>query len=114
MGSPRIQEWGWLDTGAPLSVIPFDVHRHGLLWRPLAGVQATWAGQPCDVGHIDIWLSDLASSSLQGPFPVLAKFPHRDPPGAAAPVLLGLEFQLAHQAAVGLPPPPQQGTIRIP
>src|SRR5438045_2752487 len=84
-GASPVFEWGWLDTGAPLSVIPYDVHKHGLAWRPLASVRTTWSGQPCDVGHIDIWLSDVASSSLCGPFSVLAKFPHRDPPGAQRP-----------------------------
>ncbi len=113
-GAPPVLEWGWLDTGAPLSVIPFDVHRQGLIWRPLAGVRTTWSGQPCDVGHIDIWLSDLVSSSLRGPLSILAKFPQRDPPGDPIPILLGLEFVIAHQTDLALPPPPQPGILRIP
>src|SRR5262245_54425690 len=91
-------ERGWLDTGAPLSVIPFDVHRHWLVWQPLPGVRVTWHGIPCDVGHIDVWLTDLTTAALRGPYTVLARFPHRDPPGRLVPVLLGLEFFLTHQA----------------
>ncbi len=111
---PLVTEWGWLDTGAPLSVIPFRTQAQGLIWRPLAGVRTTWAGQPCDVGHIDIWLRDLASASLRGPFPLLAKFPHRDPPGDPVPILLGLEFLIARQADLALGPPPQCGLLHLP
>lgn len=53
------------------------------------------------------------SPSLRGPFTLLAKFPHRDPPGAPVPVLLGLEFFLAHQAAFNLGSPPQQEILRL-
>ena len=111
---PRVTEWGWLDTGAPLSVIPFRTQTQGLIWHPLAGVRTTWAGQPCEVGHIDIWLSDLAISSLRGPFSLLAKFPHRDPPGDPVPILLGLEFLIARRADLALPPPPRSGILSIP
>jgi hypothetical protein len=42
------------------------------------------------------------------------QFARSDSPGAPLPVLLGLEFFLAHLAALQLPPPPQQGLIEVP
>jgi hypothetical protein len=114
LGSPFIPSPGWLDTGAPLSVVPFAVQTMGLAWQPLAGLRTTWSGQPCAVGYTDIWLTDMLSGSPGGPFRVLAKFPRSDPPGLSVPVLLGLEFLLAHRASLNLPPPPRQGTIHIP
>jgi hypothetical protein len=112
--APWIAAASWLDTGAPLSVIPFALQSQGLAWQPLPGVRVTWFGISCDLGHIDIWVTDLASSSQRGPLRVLAKFPHRDPPGNPVPILLGLEFLLTHHAALNLPSPPQNGTIQIP
>lgn len=105
---------GWLDTGAPLSVVPFHVHSAGLPWQPIAGVKATWSGQPSDLGRVDMWLATDQPPYLRGPFSLLAKFPHLDPPGDPLPVLLGLEFFLTHQAELSLLPPPQHGVIRLP
>jgi hypothetical protein len=34
----------WLDTGAPLTVIPFHVHARRLLRQPVPGAITTWAG----------------------------------------------------------------------
>jgi hypothetical protein len=51
-----LREQCWIDTGAPLSIIPFHVHNQRLDWTPVAGVRVTWAGQPCNLGHIDVWL----------------------------------------------------------
>src|SRR5262249_14017991 len=110
---PRITEWGWLDTGAPLSMIPFPAQTQSLIWRPLPGVRTTWAGQPCDVGHIDIWLPDLASSALRAPFSLLPKLPHRDPPRAPAATLLGRELQIARHADLALLSHPQPGILLI-
>jgi hypothetical protein len=110
--SPR--DLCWLDTGAPLSVVPFHVHHQRLVWQPIPGIRTTWAGQPCDLGHIDVWLRTEQPPYLRGPFPLLAKFPHNDPPGDLVPVLLGLEFFLSHQAEFTLLPPPQRGVIRLP
>jgi hypothetical protein len=45
---------------------------------------------------------------------MLAKFARSDPPGNQIPVLLGLEFLLALQAATLIVPPPQQGTMSVP
>lgn len=104
----------WLDTAAPLTVIPFHVHDRRLLWRSLPGIATTWAGQPCDLGRLDIWLSIEQSPYLRGPLPLLAKFARGDPPGPPVPVLLGLEFFLAHQAEFSLLPPPNRGVLRLP
>jgi hypothetical protein len=113
-GQPLIARWCWLDTGGPLSVVPFTIHALGLIWRPQAGVRTTWAGQVSEVGHVDIWLPTLVSSAPQGPYPLLAKFPQSDPPGNPVPILLGLDFLVAHQAALNLLPAPQQGSIVVP
>lgn len=104
----------WLDTGAPLSVIPFHIQNAGLLWQPIAGVKTTWSGQPCDLGRVDMWLATDQPPFLRGPFSLLAKFPHRDLPGDPLPVLFGLEFFLTHQAELTLLLPPQHGVIRLP
>ncbi|HUY31638.1 MAG TPA: hypothetical protein VMV69_02585 [Pirellulales bacterium] len=109
-----IAELGWLDTGAPLSIIPFHVHNRRLDWSAVPGVTVSWAGQTCDLGSIDIWLPTDQSSSPRGPFSLLAKFPRSDPPGGPIPALLGLEFFVSHQAGISLLPPPQRGVIQVP
>jgi hypothetical protein len=111
---PTSPEWCYLDTGAPVSVVPFHVHDQNLDWVPLPGVQTQWAGQPCDVGTLDVWLPTGRGKLLEGPFPMLAKFPRSDPPGNRVPILLGLEFFLAHRAYLALTPPPGRGGLRIP
>jgi hypothetical protein len=113
-GPPSARETCWLDTGAPLSVVPFHVHHRRLVWQPVAGVTTTWSGQPCDLGRIDFWLPTDQPPFLRGPLSLLAKFPRSDPPGHRVPALLGLEFLLAHQAELNLPPPPQHGVILLP
>jgi hypothetical protein len=110
--SPR--DLCWLDTGAPVSVVPFHVHHQRLAWQAIPGITTTWAGQPCALGRIDIWLVTDQLPYLRGPLSLLAKFPHSDPPGDLVPVLLGLEFFLAHQAEFHLLLPPHHGTIRLP
>ena len=50
-GRQFIPEQCWLDTGAPLSVIPFHVHNQRLDWKLIPGVKVSWAGQVCDMGH---------------------------------------------------------------
>lgn len=103
----------WLDTGAPLSVVPFNVHHQQLLWRPVPGTSTSWKGQPCTLGYLDIWLPTDQPPYLRGPLPLLAKFAS-DPPGSPVPVLLGLEFFLAHQAEFELRPPPREGSVVLP
>jgi hypothetical protein len=110
--SPR--DLCWLDTGAPLSVVPWFVHHQRLAWQPLPGVRTTWAGQPCDVGRIDVWLPTTTAPHLRGPFSLLAKFPQSDPPGDLVPVLLGLEFFLANRLELEMLLPPLQALIRLP
>ena len=86
----------------------------GPRWQSIPGIKATWCGQPSDLGRIDFWLPVDQPSRLRGPMSLLAKFPHSDPPGDPVPVLLGLEFLLAHQSEFNLPLPPQQGLILLP
>jgi hypothetical protein len=107
-------EQGWLDTGAPLSVVPFQIHQGRLNWKRIPGVQLIWAGQVCDLGTIDIWLATQETPALRGPFELLAKFPRSDPPNTLVPILIGLEFFLSNQASMNLLPPPQQSTIAMP
>ena len=103
-----------VDTGAPLSVVPFRIHSQRLLWTPVPGTPVTWKGQPCTLGYVDVWLPTDQPPYLRGPLPLLAKFAHSDPPGAPVPVLLGLEFFLAHQAEFELRPPPREGRVVLP
>ena len=110
--SPR--DLCWLDTGAPLSVVPFHVHHQRLTWQAIPGISITWAGQPCDLGRIDAWLTTEQPPYLRGSFSLLAKFPRSDPPGDLMPVLLGLEFFLSHQAEFTMRLPPQHGVISSP
>jgi hypothetical protein len=104
----------WLDTGAPLSAIPFYVHNQRLLWHPLPGIATTWMGQRCDLGRVDIWLPTDQPPYSRGPFSLLAKFAQSDPPGPQIPVLLGLELFLAYRAEFTLHLPPQHSFIRLP
>jgi hypothetical protein len=104
----------WVDTGAPLTVIPFHVHDQRLLWKRVPGVTATWAAQHCDLGQVDVWLPTEQSPYVRGPLSLLAKFAQSDPPGPPVPVLLGLEFLPAHQVEFQLHPPPRNGTILLP
>jgi hypothetical protein len=104
----------WLDTGAPISVVPFNVHQQRLVWKPIPGVNTSWAGQPCDLGHIDSWVATDQPPYLRGPMSLLAKFPRSDPPGPLVPVLLGLEFFQEHRAELQLPLAPGDGSIAFP
>jgi hypothetical protein len=113
-GLQVVAEQAWLDTGAPLCVIPFHVHNHRLDWTPIPSIQMKWAGQACDLGTIDIWLPTEQPPAIRGPFKLLAKFARSDPAGDPVPILLGLEFFLSHQAGLSLPAPPQQGLISVP
>ena len=113
LGRQTVPENCWLDTGAPISVIPFHVHGNRFLWKS-AGIRGSWRGQPCDLGHIDVWLPTDQPPYLRGPISMLAKFARSDPPGHPVPVLLGLEFFLSHQAGVSLLTPPQPGAIVVP
>jgi hypothetical protein len=104
----------WLDTGAPISVVPFHVHHGRLAWQSIPGIRISWAGRPCDLGRTDVWLTTQQPPYLRGPFSLLAKFPQSDPPGDLVPVLLGLEFFLAHRAEFTMLSPPQHGRISLP
>lgn len=91
-----------VDTGAPLSVIPYSIHRtHEFVWRQvndptLADGSTSWNGVPADLGVISVWIP-VEHGRLGGPFEMLAKLPRR--PAAAelkgrdrSPVLVGLDF----------------------
>lgn len=97
-----------------MSVVPFQVHRRGLAWQPLPGVQGHWMGQPCQVGVAQVWLPAATGTAGRGPFPLLAKFPASDPPGDPVPVLPGLEWLLTNHAGITLGPAPQDGVIHLP
>ena len=113
-GPQSARETCWLDTAAPLSIVPFHVHNRRLAWQPLPGIKTTWSGQRCDLGRLDFWLPTDQPPYLRGPMSLLAKFAHSDPPGPPVPVLLGLEFFLTHQAEFNLQLPPQHGVILLP
>jgi hypothetical protein len=104
----------WLDTGAPLTVVPFYRHNQRLLWHPVPGLTTSWMGQHCDLGRLDVWLPTQQPPNVRGPLSLLAKFARSDPPGPPVPVLLGLEFFLTHQAEFTLLPPPQHSVLRLP
>jgi hypothetical protein len=110
---PLLFTSAWLDTGAPLSVIPRHVQNRGLRWQALPGIRTNWLGQPCDLGTIDVWLRDRSTMAMCGPFAMLAKFPRRDPPRLIIPVLLGLHFVLTHQGTFQMPPYPASGDLRV-
>jgi hypothetical protein len=112
-GRPSLPEICWLDTGAPISVVPFWVHNQRLIWQPL-GLKTTWSGQSCDLGRVDVWFTAAPGVQVAGPFSLLAKFPSSDPPGDPVPVLLGLEFFLSHRGYLSLAPSPGIGSIRLP
>lgn len=113
-GLQLLCEQAWIDTGAPLSVIPFHVHNGRLDWKQVPGVQLTWGGQVCDLGAVEVWLSIQESPNLRGPLNLLAKFPRSDPPGSRVPILVGLEFFLSNQAGLNVQPPAQQSAIWLP
>jgi hypothetical protein len=101
-----------VDSGAPLSVIPFRLHQH-LEWQSL-GYPTTWHSISCTLGTIEVWLPNENYTALRGPRTMIAKFPDSDPPGKPLPILLGLEFFWSNQANPTLWPPSGKGAIRIP
>jgi hypothetical protein len=107
-----VLEDAWVDTGAPLTVIPHHIHHRRIAWKDL-GAQTYWGQQVCDLGEIELWLHDR-QGGLQGPFTLIAKFARSDPPGDPVPVLLGLQCLIAIPATLWLPPPPRDGEIRLP
>ena len=104
----------WLDTGAPVSLIPFHVHHNRIAWQPIPGVQTTWLGNRCELGRVEFWLATDQPAILRGPMSMLAKFARSDPPASPVPVLLGLEFFLTHRAELELHLPPRDGLILLP
>ena len=87
-----------VDTGAPLCVIPHEIHAdssNALKWDKLnRHVPVTkYRGIDCDLGRVRIWLPDPVTLTRYGPFTLIAKFPRAPlkwPDQAVA--LLGLNF----------------------
>ena len=91
-----------VDTGAPLSIIPYSIHHtHRFVWQrvndpAIAPGVTSWNGVPADLGIISVWIP-IQQGGVSGPFDMLAKFPRR-PTGAELkrrdrpPVLVGLDF----------------------
>lgn len=101
-----------VDTGAPLSVIPYSIHdTHEFVWRQvndssLAPGLSSWNGVPTDLGLINVWIPDQ-QGRVAGPFDMLAKFP-RGPAAAELkgrdrpPVLVGLDFFATVTRSLGI------------
>src|SRR5262245_60980997 len=94
-----------LDSGAPLSLVPFAVHNaESFVWQPVPGpwplALTRWLGVPCEIGEMDVWLPTTVSPHLRGPFRFIAKFALATPPSAPSnmPILLGLNFLADHLA----------------
>lgn len=112
-----------LDTGAPLCVVPAFFHQtYDLDWQPLAGHWpagfTTWAGVPCTIGRMDVWVPIPDAPFLAGPFSLIAKFAQGAPSSAAGalPILLGLNFLADYHAEVAFQfrTPPYDGLISLP
>jgi hypothetical protein len=112
-----------LDTGAPLSVIPYAVHHtHSFSWQPLSGPWppgfTSWLGVPCIVGLIDVWVPVAEAPFLNGPWKCIAKFAQATPANMPTnlPILLGLNFLADHQAGVSIQSYqiPNAGSIFLP
>jgi hypothetical protein len=97
-----------LDTGAPLSVIPYDVwHLQGLAWDPVhrknpsapSGIRdERFQSIPCDLGRIDVWLPhDGNGLDLQGPYRMHAKFARFADPSLPY-TIVGMDFFSRHAA----------------
>lgn len=87
-----------LDTGAPLCVIPYEVHAdpiNALKWHAVnaSGPVTKYRGIDCDLGRVRVWFPNFAKRTRFGPFDLIAKF-LRSPlafPNQAV-ILLGLNF----------------------
>jgi hypothetical protein len=82
----------WLDSGAPLSVVPFHVQHQRLAWQPIPGIRTTWAGQPCDLGRIDVWLQTEQPPTREAPFRCWPNFLKAIRPATSYPYCLDWNF----------------------
>jgi len=112
-----------LDTGAPLSVVPYPVHQgYALAWQPVVGPWPLgfthWYGVPCTVGIVEAWVSVPQAPFFRGPLAFVAKFVQGIPAqmSPALPVLLGLNFLADHGAEVSFEchRRPNAGAIMLP
>ena len=94
-----------VDTGAPLSVVPYSLwHGQSLRWNRLGGQVLTRAGQtvsetllwqnvPCVLGETSVFLMDLALGVQTGPHRVVGKFVEQPVAGEfEKTAVLGLNF----------------------
>jgi hypothetical protein len=121
--SPPLLRKCLLDSGAPLSVIPYAIHHtHSFSWKPLPGAWPTgfssWLGVPCLVGLIEAWAPIADAPFLNGPWTFIAKFAQANPPNMPAnlPILLGLNFLADHKAGIAIQncTLPTAGSILLP
>lgn len=112
-----------LDTGAPLSVVPYLIHHlHDFAWQPLPGPWPTgfmtWFGVPCVIGRMEVWAHLPHAPFLVGPLTFVAKFAQATPSHVTGPlpILLGPNFLADHQAEVTLQchTPPNAGFLHLP
>lgn len=94
-----------VDTGAPLSVVPYSLwHGQNLRWNRLGGQVPTRAGQtvteqllwqnvPCLLGETTVFLLDLSAGLQTGPHRVVGKFVEQPVAGEfETTAVLGLNF----------------------
>jgi hypothetical protein len=121
-GDPIHRNCLW-DSGAPLSVVPYDAHHLlSFAWQPLPGPWppgfTSWFGVPCMVGRMQVWARVPHAPFLVGPLTFVAKFVQLTPPqlSGTLPILLGLNFLADHQAEVTVQchTTPNAGWIQLP
>ncbi len=109
--------WCLIDTGAPLSFVPYWAHSaHSFDWTDLA-IATTAFGSPCRLGKIEVLLTDASSQPI-GPFELLAKFalqPASLPGGKKLPLLVGLHFleETGGKLVVDFGATPPSGSIEL-
>jgi hypothetical protein len=94
-----------VDSGAPLSVIPYSrwqgldldwTHLGGQLVPQVPGVSAAleWQGVACDLGMARCNLLDHQAATIHGPFLVVGKFPRKahPRPEPEKQTILGVNF----------------------
>lgn len=86
LGGARIPFWCILDTGAPVSILPYSLWSgRNLHWNNVGNQlldssgQAvpdalSWMGLPCDLGETSVYLVDVAAGLRTGPHLLVAKF----------------------------------------
>jgi len=107
-----IKRWCLIDSGAPLSVLPYSLwHSENLAWNSLGDqvmdtrgrrIPLHWFGVPCEIGETEGSLAD--QSIVAGPLVIVAKFPRAAHANAVienTPVL-GLNFLSDNRLRLGM------------